>query len=125
VPASSVSSLNSWAVYLLSAVALLLLVSPQLTRAVGESRESSDWRNLDGVRAAVDALRPGIMVNLTYGSASTNDPVELKGLKLSCAYGNGTITFPSRWPLPGANLSASAHYLLWLSGGQVQVARTG
>ena len=117
--------MNSWAIYLLSAVALLLLVSPQLAGAVLESRESSDWRNVDGVRAAVDALRPGVMVNLTYGTAPTNDQIELRGLQLSCAYGNGTIVFPSRWPLTNANLTASAHYLIWLSDGQVEVGRTG
>ena len=111
--------------YLLSAVGLLLLLSPQLTGTVRDSRESSDWRNLDGVRQAVDGLRPGIMINLTYGSMSTVDQVELRDVQFSCSYGNGTVTFPSRWPLPNVNLTASAHYLVWLSGGQVQVSRTG
>jgi len=120
-----VSSLNSWAVYLLSAVAFLLLVSPQLTGAVRESRESSDWRNLDGVRKALDALSPGVMINLTYGNAPSNDPIELGGYELSCSYGNGTVTFPSLWPLPTTNLTGSSHYLVWLSGGKVQVAQTG
>ena len=111
--------------YLLSAVSLLLLVSPQLTGATRDSRESADWRNLDGVSTAVNSLRPGMMVNLTYGSLSTGDQIELRGLQFSCSYGNGTLSFSSRWPLPGVNLSASAHYLVWISGGQVEVKPSG
>jgi hypothetical protein len=125
MPSSSVSSLNSWGVYLLSAVALLLLLSPELTGAVGDSRESADWRNLDGVRAVVDSLHPGLVVNLTYGGGSTSDLVELRGAWLSCSYGNGTLAFPSRWPLPNVTLTAGAMYLVRLSAGRVQVAQTG
>jgi hypothetical protein len=125
LPAASVSSLNSWAVYLLSALGLLLMVSPQLVGTVHDSRESADWRNLDGVRAAVDALAPGEVINLTYGSMSTSDPIRLAGHQLSCSYGNGTLAFASRWQLPDLNLTASTFYLVWLSGGEVQVARAG
>jgi len=64
-------------------------------------------------------------MNLTYGNSPTDDPIELDGSQLSCGYGSGTIAFPSLWPLPHENLTASSHYLVWLSAGEVQVAQTG
>jgi hypothetical protein len=74
---------------------------------------------------AVDSLRPGMVVNLTYGGGSTSDPIRLGGGLFSCSYGNGTLAFPSNWPLPNATLSSSDHYLVWLSAGSVEVAQTG
>ena len=109
----------------MAAVALLLVLAPQLIRMVQDSRESADWRNLDGVRAAIDSLRPGLTVNLTYGSMSTGDRVTLGGRQFACSYGDGTITFPSRWQLSNESLSASAHQLLRLTGGLVEVVQTG
>ena len=111
--------------YLLSAFALVLLLSPQLTGLVGDSRKGADWRTLDGVRAAVDALRPGVTLNLTYTSISPEDAVRLDGHSFMISYGNGTFSLPSRYVLPNLTLSSSAPHLLWLEGGRVVVTDLG
>lgn len=125
MPASSVSALNSWGVYLVASAALILVLSPQLTGAARGSREGADWRYADGVKNVLDALRPGISVGLSYGASSSGDPLHLEGHRISCAYGSGTISLPTRWALPNATLSPSVNYLVWLSGGEVQVAQVG
>ena len=104
---------------------MLLLLTPQLVQTVRDSRESADWRSLDGVRAELDALTPGLVINLSYGTNSSSDLIRLDGNQLSCSYGSGTLTLPSRWPLPDVNLTASSPYVVWLSAGQVQVAPSG
>jgi len=112
-------------VYLISAAAIVLLLTPELEGLVVESRKGADWRTLDSVRAAVDALRPGVVLNLTYGSLSAQDSVRLSGRLFTISYGNGTFSLPSRWLLPNETLHASVPHLLWLEGGKVVVASPG
>lgn len=125
MPVSSVSGMNSWGLYLVSAVALVLVLTPQLSGLARASREAADWRFLDGVRAVADSLQPGVVVNLTFSSPLAPDPLQLGAHRLSSDYGGGTISLPSRWALPNATLYPSLHYLLWLSGSRVMVTQTG
>jgi hypothetical protein len=117
--------MNSWGLYIVSSVALVLVIAPQLGSLTRDSREGIDWRNVDGIRSVVNSLGPGVLVNLSFGRTSAEDPVVLRGLSFSCAYGNGTIVLPSRWPLPNMTLLPGHHYRLWLSGEEVQVIEAG
>ncbi len=125
MPASSFSSMNSWGLYLVAAVALVLILTPQLTALTRSSREAADWRYMDGVRYAVDSLQPGIAVNLTSFTPFALDPISFHGNEMICDYGRGTVTLTSRWPLPDLVLSPSSHYVLSLAGGKVAVAQAG
>jgi len=125
MPVSSTSSLNSWGVYIISAVALVLVLTPQLTALGRASRESADWRYLDGVRMMIDSLGPGIVVNLTSPSGLAPDPVSLDGHQLSTSYGDGTLVFNTKWALPSVTISPSSQYRLTLSRGDVVVSQIG
>jgi hypothetical protein len=117
--------MNSWGLYLISALALVLMLTPQLTALASDSRESSDWRYLDGVREVVDSLRPGVSVNLTLVSPTPPDEIHLSGRHLSCDYGGGSLTMATEWPLSNATLSPNSRYILWLGGGIVMVKLVG
>jgi hypothetical protein len=125
MPASSLGALNSWGVYLIASVALVGALTPQLMGVVGDSKEGADWRNADGIHVALDALRPGIVLTLSYGTWSTDDIVHLGGRDVSITYGNGMITFPTVWNLPNVTLTPSMSYCVWLAGTDVQVTQAG
>ena len=124
MPASSVSGLNSWGLYVFASVALVLLFAPQLRGVASDARESADWRNVDGVRAVIDSLRPGMSVLFTYGPSFAPDDVRLEGHLVSCPDGNGTISMPVVWALPNITLSPSARYHLALVLGVVRVTQS-
>ena len=125
MPVSSISSLNSWGVYIVSAVAIVLMLTPQLTALARASRESADWRYLDGVRTMLDSLEPGVAVNLTSPPGFAPDPVHLGGHQMSTSYGTGTLVFNTTWALPSITISPSSNYRLCLCGGEVVVTRIG
>jgi hypothetical protein len=125
MPASSLAALNSWGVYLIASAALVGALTPQLLGVMEDSREGADWRIADGIRVALDALRPGIALTLSYGTWSSSDTVHLGGREVSIAYGNGTITLPTVWNLPNVTLTPSVSYRAWLSGATVQVTQAG
>lgn len=121
MPASSVSGLNSWGVYLFASVALVLVLTPQLAGAAQASRRTSDWRNLDGIRALVDSLRPGEAALFSYGIPGASDAVRLGGREAWCVDGAVTIAEPTLWPLPNFTLAPGTLYRLGVSRGEVTV----
>ena len=121
MPASSISGMNSWGLYVFASVALVLLFTPQLLGVAKASRESADWRTEDGVRAAVDSLRPGATVLLAFGDKGATDPVRLSGHQISCSAGDRVISMRVTWALPDATLMPSARYRLSLSHGVLVV----
>ena len=125
MPASSFGAINSWAVYLFAAAALVLLFTPQLVGVARTSRAAADWRDLDGVRAIVDSLRPGIQVRFSFGVARFSDDIALEGHTVSCFVGNGTISMKVLLALPNATLGPAVRYSLSLVGGVVRVGRDG
>ena len=125
MPASSISSLNSWGIYLVAAAALLLGLSPVLAATVADSREGVDYRNTDAVKAVLDALQPGVRAQLSLDPEVYADQIRLGGKAVVCDYPGGTISFSTRWDLSNATLSPSARYEVWLQGGVVQVERDG
>lgn len=125
MPASAVSALNSWGVYVIASAALVLVLSPILIGTANDSREGVDWRNVDAIGTAMDELRPGVTLEISFGSSSSGDVVQLAGHQVSCSYGGGTVSMSSRWTLPEVTLSPSVHYSVWLNGGNVRVAQVG
>jgi hypothetical protein len=122
MPASSFSAINSWGVYLFAAFAIVALFVPTLSATSQYSREGADWRSVDGVRAVLDGLRPGVEVSLTFGTSSAADPLHLYGHKIECSYGRGNLSEQSLWLLPDVTLAPTVQYELRLSGDEVQVA---
>ena len=125
MPASSVSSLTSWGLYLLAMVALLAIVSPMLSGSVQSARVGADSRNLDGVRAVLDGLRPGMKLTFSFGEASGSDPIRIEGHLISCTSAAGKMAVPSRWGLPSMVLLPSVAYSVELEGVLVKVVGNG
>lgn len=115
--------MNSWGTYLFAAGVLVLLFTPALGRVVTDSREGADLRNLDGLRAVIDALSPGTVAHFSYGVAQVSDSIRLGGRMVACSYGNGTLSEGVTWLLPGATLLPSVQYSLSLVQGAVTVTR--
>lgn len=116
--------MNSWGLYIFASVALVLLLTPQLGGVARDARESADWRNVDGVRAIIDSLAPGVTVLFAYGSSASPDRIRLEGHLVSCRDGDGTISMPVAWALPNVTLSPSVRYRLALVGGAVVVTKS-
>ncbi len=125
MPASSVSSLTSWGLYLLATVALLAILSPLLSGSFQSARAGADSRNLDGVRAVLDGLRPGMTMTFSFGEATGSDPIRVEGHLISCTSALGKVTLPSRWGLPSMTLLPSVPYTVQLDGGSVKVVGPG
>ena len=113
--------LTSWGVYLIASASLVLLLSPQLSQVTVDARASADWRNLDGARSAMDAIRPGVTLPFSYGDAKVSDPLRLLGHEVYCSDGRGTLNASVRWALPDYTLVPGVRYVLSLSQGAVVV----
>ena len=100
-------------------------MAPQLSGVAGLSREGADWRCADGVRAAIDSLRPGIQLVTTFGAWPSKDTIQLSGREVSVSYGNGTLRMGVEYELPAMTLVPFATYRLWLAGGSVEVTSLG
>ncbi|MDG6985188.1 MAG: hypothetical protein JRM73_00380 [Nitrososphaerota archaeon] len=125
MPASSVSALDSWGVYLVAAAALVLMLSPSLAATAKASREGADLRYLEGVRAVLASLRPGVGVEFSFGGWPPSDPITMDGNALTCSYGGGALELNSSRALPGMTLYPGVLYLAQLSSGAVEVTRVG
>jgi hypothetical protein len=117
--------MDSWGLYLLAAVALVLVLTPQLTGLARYARESADLRYLEGVRAAVDGLRPGIVLSLGSTAPFAPDSIRFEGRQLSSDCGATTLVLYADWPLANATLTPASSYLLQLRGGVVMVTQVG
>lgn len=125
MPASSTSALNAWGLYLVAALLLLLITSPMLTAAAADARRGADLRELDGLKAVFDSLRPGVVAHFELGEGLLVDPIRTEGKSVTCSYGPGAISLQTRWTLPDASLVPGAPYAAWLEGGAVEVVRVG
>jgi hypothetical protein len=117
--------MNSWGTYLVASSVIVLIVSPLLSGAARASREGADWRETDGLRAVLDGLRPGLTVDFSYGTSPSGDRIHLGGVRISCNYGSGAISLPSRWILPDMTLSPAVGYVASIRDGQVVVFQIG
>jgi len=107
----------------MASVALFFLLTPQLAGIAQKSRESSDWRNLDGAGAVVNSLGSGMTLAFLYGIGGVSDPLHLNGHRISCFDGSGTISVAVKWPLPNLTLAPGLNYRLTLVQGEVRVTQ--
>jgi hypothetical protein len=117
--------MNSWGIYVVSAVALVLVLTPQLSGLVRYARESADLRYMDGVQAAVDALQPGVIVRIGPAPSFAPDPIIFGGRSLSSNCGSSTLVVSTDYPLSNATLSPASDYVLSLLNGVVVVTQVG
>lgn len=122
MPASSVSALNSWGVYLAASLVLLALLSPALVSAARTSRAGADFREVDGVSAVLSSLAPGMTVTFSFGYGPGADPLVLTPTSIVCSYGPGNVSAASPWALPATTLFPGVRYAASLEGGTVRVA---
>ncbi|MDE1858415.1 MAG: hypothetical protein KGI26_05060 [Thaumarchaeota archaeon] len=125
MPASSVGGLNAWGTYMLAALALLVVLSPALSSASRDAREASDLRYLEGVRAVLDSLRPGVAASFSFGVSAAGDPISAGGHTLASSYGSGAVEVHSEALLPNMTLRPATPYLASVSGGQIVVVQGG
>jgi hypothetical protein len=123
MPEASISELHSWGFYLLASLVLVLVLAPQLTDLSKASRRASDWRNLDGVRAVLESLRPGVRTELSYGVPGVSDAIRLSGHSVSCDDGGSRISFSVGWRLPDIVLFPGVRYQFSLALGAVRVSQ--
>ena len=124
MPATSISALNSWGIYMVAAFVLLLVLSPQLPSVSSDSGEGVDMRNLGGVSQVLSELRPGVSVRFAFGAPGSG-PILIGGHQLTCSYGAGAIRDQTATNLPNETLYPSVSYLAYLSGGEVEVVQAG
>jgi len=125
MPASSVSSLTSWGLYLLASVALLIVAAPMVAGASQAARFGADTRNLDGVRTVFDSLRPGMKVTFAFGGEPGSDSLRIEGHLITCASASGKLVVVSKWELPNMILQPTVDYSVQLEGGSVKVVGLG
>ncbi len=119
MPASSVSALDSWGVYAVSALALTLVLAPSLSSLLTDSRESADLRNVEGVAALIDNLRPGMKLNFSF-AGGVGDAISLGGTTITCAGADHSIALETAWPLQAVVLRPSSRYAFSIDGGMVE-----
>ena len=120
MPASSVSAMNSWGIYLVASAALILILAPSLQKISSDARIASDWREIDGASRIINSLSPGMTVHLKLGS-DTKDAIRLHGYEISCDDGTGKLLRNSRWPLPDYALLSGVGYMISLGANGVEV----
>ena len=122
MPAGSIGALNSWGVYLLASAALLLVLSPPLASAFQYSREGSDLRSVDGVRAVLSSLQEGVSVQFSFGESTWPDPVAIGGHTVACSYGGGEVSAHTPVLLSNATLRPDVVYTASMIGGEIEVS---
>lgn len=110
---------------MLSAVALLLFLSPALASASRDAREGADLRNVDGVRAVLSALQPGVTVRFSFGDSAPGDPISTHGHELSSYYGSGSLVASTPAELSNETLRPAVPYMAYISQGVVVVVQAG
>lgn len=125
MPASSLSSIMNWGVYLAATLALASFLAPAALGVLGEARENAAASTVSGIRALIDALRPGDSVDLTFASSGTAFLVLTRGNLVGYRLGSSSSFLPCEWTLETATLYASREYLLTLANGTVEVSEVG
>lgn len=115
--------MNAWGAYMISAVALLLILSPALASTSLAAREGADIRNVAGVGAILSSVRPGVTALFSFGESAYGDPISANGHTLSCSYGSGTVQLLTTADVSGVTLSPAVQYRAYVDGGVVVVVR--
>lgn len=124
MPAVSVSSQLSEAVYFVSIIGLSVLLARPVYLVYSGSQERSAQVVASGIEAMIDSMSPGTTVVTSLESyPGVQLSVALSGTTVAASFGNATVTAQVRWELPRATLSPGATYVFTLTGGEVMVAQ--
>ena len=121
MPASSVSSYVSWAVYFATSLVLVAACSPVLVGVKNYSCGDSAASVAKGTAELLDALKPSITLAFSFHSPAPEDDIELNGRTLTAAWCGRSSVFQTIWRLPTATLLPGQSYSLKLAGDQVEV----
>jgi hypothetical protein len=125
LPAVSVSSQISEAVYFVSIIGLSILLARPVYLVYSGSQERSAQVVASGIEAMVDSMSPGTTVVTSLESyPGVQFSVSLSGTTVAASFGDATATAQVRWALTRATLSPGATYSFTLNGGEVVVAQT-
>ncbi len=124
MPAVSISSMMSWGVYLIAAIALVGLLAPGLARAYQASTMSADIKVMKGVCDILGSLGPGTKAQLRF---------QLYGPEKSLEISDGTIFLsddsgahqPCIKGEPPITLDSGVQYEAYLHNGTVTVRSIG
>jgi hypothetical protein len=124
LPAVSVSSQLSEAVYFVAIIGLSVLLARPVYLVYSGSQERSAQVVASGIEAMIDSMSPGTTVVTSLESyPGVQLSVALSGTTVAASFGNATATAQVRWELPRATLSPGATYVFTLTGGEVMVAQ--
>jgi hypothetical protein len=124
LPAVSVSSQLSEAVYFVSIIGLAILLARPVYLVYSGSQERSAQVVASGVEALVNSMSPGTtLVTSLESYPGVQLSVALSGTTVAASFGSATATAQVRWELPRATLSPGVTYSFTLNGGEVAVAQ--
>ena len=121
MPASSISSLTSWAVYLFATFTLALFLVPFSQSAMHQAQESSALSVARGFDGVLGTLRPGDMVSVSYDSPYGGFDIVLGGDHVGYSLDGASVLLPCNCTVQRATLLPSQEYTLALDGGMVEV----
>lgn len=121
MPASSLSSSLSLALYLAASAALVATCSPMLVGVRSYACAFSASRTVAGAVDVFDSLRPGMLVTFSFASPSPDGKILLDGRNLSAAWCGGSASLRTEWELPRTALTGGVAYGLMLAGNRVEV----
>ena len=122
MPASSISSSISWAVYFAASLVLVSVCSPVLVGARNYACADTAAGILRGTAEIVDGLEPGMVVSFSFSSPGPGDVISMGGRTLTALWCGTTTTSQTGWELPSFVLTPGASYHLGLAGDEVEVA---
>ena len=124
MPAISISSQLSEAVYFFAIIGLFILLARPVYLVYSGSQERSAQVVASGLEAMINSMSPGTtVVTSLEGYPGVQLSVALSGTTVAASFGSATATAQVRWELARATLSPGVTYSFTLDGG-VLVAQT-
>jgi hypothetical protein len=123
MPASSVSGLLSTSAYFLAVMLLMALVMVPVASIYRASCEEAARTLAEGVASQIDALSPGMTIQVRFGAyPGTDVSIGLSGSTVTATVDGYSSSQTVGWPLATSHLSPGQSYALSLSGGVVSPA---
>ena len=123
MPVSSVSGAVSTSVYFVSLFLLLGVLIPPVKAAFHDADAAAATHLAEGISQQIDALSPGMMTTLKFGSfPGVTCSVVLSGANVTATVDGVSASQRVSWQLPSIALSADRGYVLALDGAVLSVA---
>lgn len=125
MPAVTVSSQVSLAVYFVSIIGLSLLLARPVYLVFSASQERGAEAVASGLGSMIDSMSPGTtLVTTLEAYPGVGLSVHLSGDTVEASFGNSSATYAVRWLLPDVTLAPAVSYSFTLQGGTVKVGPT-